>query len=246
MFRVEGYTLADFAAALPDPTIGASFRPAFDANIAPWARYVEVHEGDACAIGWSGEPIEVLFLDMVKTWQLNDLVLAQFLPCLIPGRSVIVQQDYLWGYGHWIHLTMELLDGCVEQLDAMANGSVAYLLDGTDSAGSHRRPAGRVAGSRPSARADGTRGRALAGRRARTGGAGAGDDDSRARRQGVGAGRAERGTGPASRQRAGSAVRGNSEPLPPVIGLAGRRPIGPVNPGQRGAITLGVVIARLR
>jgi cephalosporin hydroxylase len=128
MFRVEGYTLLDFATALPDPTIGASFRPAFDANIAPWARYVEVNEGDACAIGWSGEPIEVLFLDMVKTWQLNDLVLAQFLPCLIPGRSVIVQQDYLWGYGHWIHLTMELLDGCVEQIDAMANGSVAYLL----------------------------------------------------------------------------------------------------------------------
>jgi hypothetical protein len=70
----------------------------------------------------------VLFLDIVKTWPLNDLVLAQFLPCLIPGRSVIVQQDYLWGYGHWIHLTMELLDGCVEQLASMPNGSVAYLL----------------------------------------------------------------------------------------------------------------------
>lgn len=128
MFRVEGYTLAGYATALPDPIIGASFRPAFDANIAPWARYVDVKEGDAGAIGWSGEPIEVLFLDMVKSWHMNDVVLAQFLPCLIPGRSVIVQQDYLWGYGHWIHLTMELLDGCVEQLDAMANGSVAYLL----------------------------------------------------------------------------------------------------------------------
>ena len=128
LFRVEEYTLTYFAAALPDPTPGASFRAAFDANIAPWARFVEVREGDAGAIGWSGEPIEVLFLDMVKTWPLNDLVLAEFLPCLIPGRSVIVQQDYLWGYGPWIHLTMELLDGCVEQLDSMPNGSVAYLL----------------------------------------------------------------------------------------------------------------------
>ena len=128
LFRVEEYTLANFAAALPDPTPGASFRAAFDAHIAPWARHVEVREGDAGAIGWSGEPIEVLFLDMVKTWPLNDLVLAQFLPCLIPGRSVIVQQDYLWGYGPWINLTMELLDGCVEQLGSMPNGSVAYLL----------------------------------------------------------------------------------------------------------------------
>jgi hypothetical protein len=128
LFRVEEYTLAQFAAFLPDPTVGASFRPVFDANIAPWARHVEVREGDACAIGWSGEPIEVLFLDIVKTWQVNDLVLAQFLPCLMPGRSVIVQQDYLWGSCHWIHLTMELLDGSVERLDAMANGSVVYLL----------------------------------------------------------------------------------------------------------------------
>jgi hypothetical protein len=128
MFRVQGYALAEFAAALPDPTVGASFRPAFDANIAPWARYVEVREGDVCAIGWSGQPIEVLFLDMDKTWQVNDVLLAQFLPCLIPGRSIIVQQDYLWGSCHWIHMTMELLDGCVERLDAMAKGSVAYLL----------------------------------------------------------------------------------------------------------------------
>jgi hypothetical protein len=128
LFRVEEYTLADFSASLPDPVVGASFRHAFDANIAPWARHVEVREGDACAIGWSGEPIEVLFLDMVKTWQVNDLVLAQFLPCLMPGRSVIIQQDYLWGSCQWIHLTMELLDGSVEQLDAMENGSVAYIL----------------------------------------------------------------------------------------------------------------------
>ena len=128
LFRVEEYTLATFAASLPNPVVGASFRPGFDANIAPWARHVEVREGDACAIGWSGEPIEVLFLDIVKTWPLNDLVLAQFLPCLMPGRSVIIQQDYLWGLCHWIHLTMELLDGSVERLDAMANGSVAYLL----------------------------------------------------------------------------------------------------------------------
>ena len=130
LFRVEEYMVAAFTAALPDPTVGASFRPALEANIAPWARHVEVREGDVCTIGWSGERVEVLFLDMVKTWALNDLVLAQFLPCMIPGRSVIVQQDYLWGYAPWIHLTMELLDGAVEQLDAMANGSVAYLLTG--------------------------------------------------------------------------------------------------------------------
>jgi hypothetical protein len=101
---------------------------AFDANVAPWSRHIDVREGDACAWGWSGEPIEVLFLDMVKTWRLNDLVLEQFLPCLIPGHSVIIQQDYLWGYGPWIHMTMELLEPSVKILDSMSHGSVAYLL----------------------------------------------------------------------------------------------------------------------
>ena len=128
LFRVETYTLGAFASCLPDPTIGASFRPAFDANVAAWSRLVEVREGDACAWGWSGEPIEVLFLDLVKTWPLNDLVLEKFFPFLIPGHSVIIQQDYLWGYGPWIHMTMELMEPSVTILDAMANGSVAYLL----------------------------------------------------------------------------------------------------------------------
>jgi hypothetical protein len=125
---VEEYTLGQFGDYFADRRIGASFRPAYDAQIAPWSKHVEVREGDACEWGWSGEPIELLFLDMVKMWQLNDLVLEQFLPCLIPGQSVIVQQDYLWGYAPWIHMTMELLAPCVTILDSMRNGSVAYLL----------------------------------------------------------------------------------------------------------------------
>jgi hypothetical protein len=128
LFRVEDYTLAQFGHCFPNRTIGSSFRSAFDKNIARWSRHVEVREGDAFEWGWSGEPIEVLFLDFVKSWRLNDLVLEQFLPCLIPGHSVIIQQDYLWGFGPWIHLTMELLDPCVKMLDFMPHATVAYLL----------------------------------------------------------------------------------------------------------------------
>jgi hypothetical protein len=130
LFRVEEYTLAHYGKHFPDRTIGASFRPVYDAHVAPWKQHIKVREGDACRIGWSGEPIELLFLDMVKLWQLNDVVLEQFFPCLIPGRSVIIQQDYLWGACPWIHITMELMAGSVEILDSMPNGSVVYLLTG--------------------------------------------------------------------------------------------------------------------
>jgi hypothetical protein len=89
---------------------------------------VEVREGDATVHGWSGEPIEILFLDFIKTWRLNDLMMEQFIPCLIPGHSVIVQQDYLWGFGPWVHITMELLAPYVTIIDSMPFNSVAYLL----------------------------------------------------------------------------------------------------------------------
>lgn len=127
LFRVEAYTLRNFRESFSNPTVGASFRADFDANIAPWSKHVEVFEGDATATHWSGEPIEILFLDVVKTWRLNDFVLEQFLPCLTPGHSIIIQQDYLWVGAHWIHITMELLAPSVTILDSMPC-SVVYML----------------------------------------------------------------------------------------------------------------------
>ena len=41
LFKVEEYTLAQFGDALPDATIGSSFRPAFDANIALQTAYLQ-------------------------------------------------------------------------------------------------------------------------------------------------------------------------------------------------------------
>lgn len=128
LFRVTSYLAKTYGPDLPDPEVGASFRPAFDKHLAPWIRFVEVHEGDICTLGWSGEPIEILFLDIVKSWRINDVVVGQFFPALIPGRSLILQQDYLWGGQPWVHITMELLAAHVRILDWMANGTVVYLV----------------------------------------------------------------------------------------------------------------------
>lgn len=127
LFRVEPYTLGKFQEKLTEPTVGASFRSDFDRYIAPWSNFVEVREGDAIKHGWTGEPIEVLFLDVLKTWELNDFMMDQFLPSLIPGHTVIIQQDYNWGWAPWIHITMEVLAPYVEVLDSMLC-SVVYVL----------------------------------------------------------------------------------------------------------------------
>lgn len=74
-----------------------------------------------------GQRIEVLFIDLAKTWRINDLMLEEFFPCLIPDHSIIIQQDYMWGFGPWLHFTMELLAPYVTVLDSMLCSTV-YLL----------------------------------------------------------------------------------------------------------------------
>jgi hypothetical protein len=105
-FEVEDWTRGSFFPA--STPAGASFREAFDRHIRPYADLVDVHAGDVCAQPWTGEPIEILFVDLAKHWTVCDWVTVQFFRHLIPGRSLVVQQDYLYHrWVAWLHVTME-------------------------------------------------------------------------------------------------------------------------------------------
>jgi hypothetical protein len=80
-------------------------------------------------IGWSGGPIEVLFLDLLKTWEINDAVLRDFFPHVVPGRTIIVHQDYGWGQLPWLQMTVELMRGSLRWLDALPWGSHVFLVE---------------------------------------------------------------------------------------------------------------------
>ncbi len=103
-FEVEEWTRGSYFPA----DAGDSFRPLFDRNIEPYETLIEVHAGDALDVEWSGGPIEILFIDIAKHWRVCDRITWTFFPHLIPGHSIVVQQDYL--YHHWVawlHVTME-------------------------------------------------------------------------------------------------------------------------------------------
>ena len=105
-FEVEDWTIGPFFEA--DVRPGESFKSRFERNIAAYADLVEVHSGDVRAFPWMGGPIELLFVDIAKHWRVCDWISWQFFPWLIPGKSLVVQQDYL--YHHWVawlHVTME-------------------------------------------------------------------------------------------------------------------------------------------
>jgi hypothetical protein len=113
----------------PDIQIDESFREAFDDLLGDLVLHTRVREGDIMAEQWDGGPIEILFLDVLKNSQINDTVLSRFLPSLVAGRSVIVQQDYVHGMLPWIHITMELLDDVVERI-ADEVGTRVYAVTG--------------------------------------------------------------------------------------------------------------------
>jgi hypothetical protein len=107
---------------------GDSCRKEFDRYTQPYREFVQVHHGDIQQIGWCGEPIEILFLDVLKSWRTNDSVVANFFPSLIPGRSVVIQQDYVHEFTPWIHITMEYLADFFEYLDFTDSCSTVYVL----------------------------------------------------------------------------------------------------------------------
>ncbi len=129
LFKVEAYTMSKFFRDDANARVGESFRPRFDANVARFDVPHVVHDGDITRIGWDGGPIDVLFLDVLKSWEINDAVMRDFFPSLVPGRSVIVHQDYGGGYMPWIPITVELMRDSLLLLDWMEWGSHVFFVE---------------------------------------------------------------------------------------------------------------------
>ena len=107
---------------------GESFRSIFDAQTRAYSDLVHVHPGDITNTPWSGEPIEILFIDLAKTKDVNDFIIREMFPCLIPGRSIVIHEDYLFYRLPWIHITMERLAEHFELLCDTEYNSVVFGL----------------------------------------------------------------------------------------------------------------------
>lgn len=76
---------------------GESFAEAVEANILPVADLVDLRIGDILETGLGiADPIEILFLDVLKLPEISRFVLRNYFPKLIPGVSIVVQQDYFY------------------------------------------------------------------------------------------------------------------------------------------------------
>lgn len=97
---------AFWARYMPDEplpaTDDADLLPVVRRHLAPWDGQVELHIGDIGGQHWTGGPIEVLSVDAAKGSAMADHIAAEFFPALVPGRSILVQQDYLMAVQPWL------------------------------------------------------------------------------------------------------------------------------------------------
>ncbi len=127
LFTLEQTYIDSYPGLVGEIPAGQSMRPRFEELLGPLLEYVSVNEGDICRRRWTGEPIELLFIDICKSWAINDHVTREFFPALIPGHSVVIQQDLVHEWLPYLHITMGLFADSFELIDSVPFCSAVYL-----------------------------------------------------------------------------------------------------------------------
>src|SRR5262249_11477228 len=97
--------------------IGDDYLDIFQRQTKPYAEFVRPIQGDFLASRWCEGTIEILFIDIAKTQDLNSHLIREFFPYLVPGRSLVIHQDFFHCWHPHIHITMEALSDYFEVLD---------------------------------------------------------------------------------------------------------------------------------
>jgi len=87
-----------------------NFIPLVEKFIEPVSDLVDLRPGDIMETAETiDQPIEICFLDVLKTPEISSYCLSKFMPRLIPGRSVVIQQDYFFEQLPYIKTHQEFL-----------------------------------------------------------------------------------------------------------------------------------------
>jgi hypothetical protein len=99
-----------------DAPVGGSFLPVFLDVIKGHEDLVSIVKGSILDFNWRGGPIDILFLDVLKSQELNDHCVLNFFPDLIEAKSLVLHQDYIHDPLPWIPLTMAAFSDHFEML----------------------------------------------------------------------------------------------------------------------------------
>jgi hypothetical protein len=78
---------------------------------------------------WREGPIQLLFIDGAKSWTGMAHLLRETAASWLPGRTVIVCQDYKHWNCYWVTALMELLSGRLRLLHVIEKNTVTFLVE---------------------------------------------------------------------------------------------------------------------
>jgi tetratricopeptide (TPR) repeat protein len=125
LFRWEDYMTAQ---AGPVWKIGEDFLPFYLKQTSDYASWIKPRKLDLMEAAWDGGPIEILFVDSAKSWELANAILNGFARHLVPGRSRIVLQDFRFHYAHCLPLIFDSRPDLWKQVeDVQYSTTVSFM-----------------------------------------------------------------------------------------------------------------------
>ena len=97
--------------------LGESYLAIFQSQTDRFNELIRPYPGNFLDHTWEGDAIKILFVDISKSEELNSHVVREFFPALIPGKSLVIQQDYYHCWHPHIHVTMEFLSAECRLID---------------------------------------------------------------------------------------------------------------------------------
>jgi hypothetical protein len=111
---------------------GADFLPVFLHEIGEYAPWITARRADLTDYAWTEGPIEVLFVDAAKSWELVNAILAGFAHALVPGKSRVVLQDYRLHDAYWLPLIFESRPDLWAEAEAVSDGTTVTFIPRRD------------------------------------------------------------------------------------------------------------------
>lgn len=116
---IDAYVAETISRQVRPTAPGDSYLDLFMAQVAPHAPMIRAVPGDFLQARWEEGPIDLLFIDVAKSEALNAHVVGTMFPHLVPGESVVVQQDFHHCWHPSIHVAMEHLAEEFELVDEL-------------------------------------------------------------------------------------------------------------------------------
>ncbi len=128
LFKLSNFEREKFFRDTPPPK-DLRTRHIFEENLRSYSHLLSVHDGDVLNFQWEAGPIELLFIDIAKSYKVFDHLISSYFPALVPHRSLVILQDYLFHLsGPWHHVVMERLSEYFEYVVDTDINSVVFVL----------------------------------------------------------------------------------------------------------------------